>query len=189
MALSPLIKRLVNDCLAPMSPLQSFSNGMTTLNWNSNYKGKVWQFERNWWNSNILEHLSESTCVWMKHRYLICHLLPSSGQSQAISRADSSPLSPASSSPFSSRSFGNSLEFDPRVSAKCERNLMHISVATEQPFNGLVHVRNFRRSPCQTYGNGTLITSLTIDLLAQTNRPNFCGVHRVKVIIRRLTPS
>lgn len=77
--------------------------------------------------------------------------------------------------------FGGGLEFDPRVSAKCERNLMHITVSTEQPFNGIVHVRNYRRNPlCQTAGNGSLLTTLTIDLLAASNRPNYCGVHRVK---------
>lgn len=73
--------------------------------------------------------------------------------------------------------------FDPHVQAQCERNLMHITIQFDQPFNGIVHVRNFRRNPCQTYGNGSLITTLTIDLLAHSNRANFCGVHRIKVNI------
>ena len=61
---------------------------------------------------------------------------------------------------------------------------MHITVSYDQPFNGIIHVRNYRRNPCQTYGNGSLATTLTIDLLAQSNRPNFCGVHRTKVCVQ-----
>lgn len=79
-----------------------------------------------------------------------------------------------------STTFGSYI-FDPHVQAQCERNLMNIMITFDQPFNGIVHVRNFRRNPCQIYGNGSTIVTMTIDLLAPMNRPNFCGVHRVKV--------
>ncbi|KPM05032.1 hypothetical protein QR98_0034910 [Sarcoptes scabiei] len=59
---------------------------------------------------------------------------------------------------------------------------MQISVQFDQPFTGIVHVKNFRRDPCQIYGNGSTSLSLTIDLLAGHNRPNYCGVYRTKVI-------
>ncbi|KAF7489694.1 hypothetical protein SSS_04216 [Sarcoptes scabiei] len=57
---------------------------------------------------------------------------------------------------------------------------MQISVQFDQPFTGIVHVKNFRRDPCQIYGNGSTSLSLTIDLLAGHNRPNYCGVYRTK---------
>lgn len=86
----------------------------------------------------------------------------------------------SSPSSTTTTTFGSYI-FDPHVQAQCERNLMNIMVTFDQSFNGIVHVRNFRRNPCQIYGNGSTIVVLNIDLLAPSNRPNFCGVHRVKV--------
>nr|XP_046919568.1 uncharacterized protein LOC124499670 isoform X1 [Dermatophagoides farinae] len=85
----------------------------------------------------------------------------------------------SSPSSTTTTTFGSYI-FDPHVQAQCERNLMNIMVTFDQSFNGIVHVRNFRRNPCQIYGNGSTIVVLNIDLLAPSNRPNFCGVHRVK---------
>ncbi|XP_075678229.1 uncharacterized protein LOC113791970 isoform X2 [Dermatophagoides pteronyssinus] len=90
-----------------------------------------------------------------------------------------SPLQLLSTTSTTTTMFG-SYVFDPHVQAQCERNLMNIMVTFDQPFNGIVHVRNFRRNPCQIYGNGSTIVTMTIDLLAPSNRPNFCGIHRVK---------
>ena len=91
-----------------------------------------------------------------------------------------SPLQLLSTTSTATTMFG-SYVFDPHVQAQCERNLMNIMVTFDQPFNGIVHVRNFRRNPCQIYGNGSTIVTMTIDLLTPSNRPNFCGIHRVKV--------
>jgi hypothetical protein len=58
---------------------------------------------------------------------------------------------------------------------------MNIAVVTSQPFNGLIHTRDFRKSPCLAYGNGTINTTLSINLLAKPDDESYCGVHKLKV--------
>ncbi|CAG2160273.1 unnamed protein product [Oppiella nova] len=57
---------------------------------------------------------------------------------------------------------------------------MNIAVITKEPFNGVIHTRDFRKSPCLQSGDGGLNTTLTINLLAKPDENNFCGVHRLK---------
>ncbi|XP_054168417.1 uncharacterized protein LOC128965696 [Oppia nitens] len=57
---------------------------------------------------------------------------------------------------------------------------MNIAVVTTQPFNGVIHTRDFRKGSCLMSGDGRLNTSLTISLLAKPDDPNFCGVHKLK---------
>lgn len=56
---------------------------------------------------------------------------------------------------------------------------MQIAVRTDQPFNGIVHVRGHRHDPCQSFGNGSSLTTITIDML-NTNQGTSCGVHKAK---------
>lgn len=80
-----------------------------------------------------------------------------------------------------SQSSINDQEFNPSVTARCERGLMNIEVVTSQPFNGLIHTRDFRKSPCLAYGNGNLNTTLNLSLIAKPKEENFCGIHKLKV--------
>jgi hypothetical protein len=80
----------------------------------------------------------------------------------------------------SSQSSLNDQEFNPSVTARCERGLMHIAVVTSEPFNGMIHTRDFRKPPCLAYGNGTINTTLSINLLAKSDDQNYCGVHKLK---------
>ncbi|XP_013788094.2 uncharacterized protein LOC106472011 [Limulus polyphemus] len=53
---------------------------------------------------------------------------------------------------------------------------MTIVVKTELPFNGMVHVRDFRRDPCVAYGNGYRNATLRLSLLANSGDMNYCGI-------------
>lgn len=70
----------------------------------------------------------------------------------------------------------SSSDFQPLVTARCELGNMTILVQTESPFEGVVHVKDYRKPPCQTFGNGQRNTTLLIDLLTAKDSPNYCGV-------------
>ncbi|KAL1465396.1 hypothetical protein WDU94_004974 [Cyamophila willieti] len=53
---------------------------------------------------------------------------------------------------------------------------MTIRVNTTQPFGGAVHAKDFRSPSCLTYGNGSHMTTLGINLLAPQGSPEYCGV-------------
>lgn len=67
-------------------------------------------------------------------------------------------------------------EFIPIVTATCKAGYMTIKVNTSQPFGGAVHAKDFRSPSCLTYGNGSLMTTLGINLLAPQGSPEYCGV-------------
>uniref|UniRef100_A0A8D9BX38 ZP domain-containing protein n=1 Tax=Cacopsylla melanoneura TaxID=428564 RepID=A0A8D9BX38_9HEMI len=67
-------------------------------------------------------------------------------------------------------------EFVPAVTATCKAGYMTIRVNTTQPFGGAVHAKDFRSPSCLTYGNGSHMTSLGINLLAPQGSPEYCGV-------------
>ena len=73
--------------------------------------------------------------------------------------------------------------FAPSVSATCRAGVMTIRVETQDIFTGAVHARDFRRPACTNLGAGTRITSLDINLLADRNSNNYCGVFINKVCI------
>lgn len=72
-------------------------------------------------------------------------------------------------------------EFSPMVTARCDRGLMYITITSQQPFYGIAHTRDFRKSPCMVMGNGTYNVTLKVSLLAQPNDELYCGVQRFKV--------
>ena len=71
--------------------------------------------------------------------------------------------------------------FSPSVSATCRAGVMNIKVETNNNFLGAVHARDYRRPVCTNYGQGTSTTSLEINLLADQNTDQYCGVFVNKV--------
>ncbi|KAL4089401.1 hypothetical protein QTP88_024443 [Uroleucon formosanum] len=67
-------------------------------------------------------------------------------------------------------------EFIPSVTAACKAGYMTIKVTTNQPFVGAVHARDYRSSGCLSYGNGTKLTTLGINLLATQGSTDYCGI-------------
>lgn len=58
-------------------------------------------------------------------------------------------------------------EFNPLVSAHCERGYMTINVITKHPFNGIIHTRDFRNnSLCSVTGTAARNTTLRISAVA-----------------------
>jgi len=66
--------------------------------------------------------------------------------------------------------------FTPSVSATCRAGIMTIKVETPNQFLGVVHARDFRRPACTSYGLGTTETPLNINMLAEKNSEDYCGV-------------
>ena len=73
--------------------------------------------------------------------------------------------------------------FSPSVTATCRAGVMNIEVETNNNFLGAVHARDYRRPACTNYGEGTSSTSLKINLLADQNTDQYCGVFVNKVSI------
>ena len=71
--------------------------------------------------------------------------------------------------------------FSPSVTATCRAGVMNIEVETNNNFLGAVHARDYRRPACTNYGQGTSSTSLKINLLADQNTDQYCGVFVNKV--------
>ena len=71
--------------------------------------------------------------------------------------------------------------FSPSVTATCRAGVMNIVVETNNNFLGAVHARDYRRPACTNYGQGTSSTSLKINLLADQNTDQYCGVFVNKV--------
>ena len=78
--------------------------------------------------------------------------------------------------------------FSPSVTATCRAGVMNIEVETNNNFIGAVHARDFRRPACTNYGQGTSSTSLKINLLADKNTDQYCGVFVNKVTRDSLNP-
>ena len=72
--------------------------------------------------------------------------------------------------------------FSPSVTATCRAGVMNIEVETNNNFLGAVHARDYRRPACTNYGEGTSSTSLKINLLADQNTDQYCGVFVNKVM-------
>ncbi|KAF4527742.1 hypothetical protein B566_EDAN014952, partial [Ephemera danica] len=67
-------------------------------------------------------------------------------------------------------------EFTPTVTATCKAGHMTIKVITNQSFPGAIHARDFRTNSCMSFGNGSTVTTLGINLLANQGSPDYCGV-------------
>jgi hypothetical protein len=68
-------------------------------------------------------------------------------------------------------------DFNPVVTARCERGYMVINVSTKQPFHGIVHTRDYRnKAHCFATGSGGLNTTLRISAIASRGETSYCGV-------------
>ncbi|XP_055615236.1 uncharacterized protein LOC129761534 [Toxorhynchites rutilus septentrionalis] len=68
------------------------------------------------------------------------------------------------------------LEFAPHVTATCKSNAMNIRIQLTSPYNGVVHARDFRTPACMTFGNGSAVVTLSLNLLAKQGSSEYCGI-------------
>ncbi len=92
-------------------------------------------------------------------------------QGVTAQNANSSTTAPASSLTV----------FSPIVTATCRRGIMTIKVETLNNFVGVVHSRDFRKSECSGYGENSKVTFLRVNMLAQENDHDYCGVFATQV--------
>jgi hypothetical protein len=71
-------------------------------------------------------------------------------------------------------------EFQPTVTAMCKPGFMNIRVNFNQSFVGAIHARghnkDYRRPPCMVAGNGSNHITLSVDLFAMPDSPDYCGI-------------
>ncbi|XP_053602215.1 uncharacterized protein LOC128670517 isoform X1 [Plodia interpunctella] len=70
----------------------------------------------------------------------------------------------------------DNIEFLPVVNATCKTGVMSIRVTFNQPFNGIIHAREYRNPSCMAQGNGTEVLTFDINLVATQGSPDYCGV-------------
>jgi hypothetical protein len=62
----------------------------------------------------------------------------------------------------------------------CQHGNMNIRVNFNQSFVGALHARghnkDYRRPPCMMAGNGSSQISLSVDLFAMPDSPDYCGI-------------
>lgn len=66
--------------------------------------------------------------------------------------------------------------FSPIVTATCRTGIMTIKVESLENFSGVVHSRDFRKPECSGYGENTKITFLRVNMLAEKDDKDYCGV-------------
>ena len=66
--------------------------------------------------------------------------------------------------------------FSPIVTATCRAGLMTIKVETLNDFVGVVQSRDHRKPECSGYGENTKVTFLRVNMVAQPEDPDYCGV-------------
>lgn len=67
-------------------------------------------------------------------------------------------------------------EFAPHVTATCKSGSMNIRIQFTTPYNGVVHARDFRSPACMTFGNGSAVVGLSLNLLAKQGNSEYCGI-------------
>ena len=66
--------------------------------------------------------------------------------------------------------------FSPIVTATCRTGIMTIKVETLNNFIGVVHSRDYRKPRCSGYGENTKVTFLRVNMLAEKDESDYCGV-------------
>lgn len=69
-----------------------------------------------------------------------------------------------------------SVVFSPIVTATCRTGIMTIKVETLNNFIGVVHSRDFRKPECSGYGENSKVTLLRINMLAEKDDKDYCGI-------------
>ncbi|KAF5307894.1 hypothetical protein FQR65_LT06461 [Abscondita terminalis] len=67
-------------------------------------------------------------------------------------------------------------DFAPQVTATCKTGHMNIRVAFNNSFSGAVHAREYRTPACMVQGDGSKLVSLEINLFANQDSPEYCGL-------------
>lgn len=67
-------------------------------------------------------------------------------------------------------------DFAPQVTATCKAGAMNIKILFNSPYSGAVHAREFRTPYCMTFGNGTNIVTMSLNLLAKKGSAEYCGI-------------
>ncbi|KAF5278334.1 hypothetical protein FQA39_LY05823 [Lamprigera yunnana] len=67
-------------------------------------------------------------------------------------------------------------DFAPQVTATCKTGHMNIRVGFNSSFFGAVHAREFRTPACMVQGDGSKQVSLEINLFANPDSPEYCGL-------------
>ena len=103
-----------------------------------------------------------------------------------LANGQGAPLITASSNANSSTEYlGNpddlgssepSVVFSPIVTATCRTGIMTIKVETLNNFIGVVHSRDFRKPECSGYGENSKVTLLRINMLAEKDDKDYCGI-------------
>jgi len=66
--------------------------------------------------------------------------------------------------------------FSPIVTATCRQGMMTVKVESLDNFLGVVQSRDYRKPECSGYGENTRITYLRINMMAQAEDKEYCGV-------------
>ena len=77
------------------------------------------------------------------------------------------------------------------MTATCSGGVMTVKVETLDKFLGVVQSRDYRKPECSGYGENSRVTLLRINMLAETENPEYCGVFVNQVIttFRVQTPA
>jgi len=67
-------------------------------------------------------------------------------------------------------------DFAPQVTATCKAGSMNIRILFSSAYSGAVHARDFRNPHCMTFGNGTNVVTMSLNLLSKNGQPEYCGI-------------
>lgn len=67
-------------------------------------------------------------------------------------------------------------DFAPQVTATCKAGAMNIRILFNNQYSGAVHARDYRNQYCMTFGNGSNIVTMSLNLLAQRGNADYCGI-------------
>lgn len=70
----------------------------------------------------------------------------------------------------------DAVDFAPQVTATCKAGAMNIRILFNSPYSGAVHARDFRNPNCMTFGNGSNVVTMSLNLLAKQGSPEACGI-------------
>ena len=93
---------------------------------------------------------------------------------QVSAQSDTTTVAPIAGSSTNGSSSGTI--FSPIVTATCRTGIMTIKVETLENFLGVVHSRDYRKPECSGYGENSKVTLLRINMHAQKDDKDYCGI-------------
>ena len=110
------------------------------------------------------------------------HLSPF--QSAAQSLFDEPDVIESTNNSLATSNNANNAYFSPIVTATCRTGIMTIKVETLNNFIGVVHSRDYRKPECSGYGENSKVTFLRINMHAEKDDRDYCGIFysQVRVI-------